>query len=190
MKHAHLIALVLAAGCVDAPDDPADPAPVTDDTVFYQTVATVTPNGIVLSDPVPFTAAQQRERNERRLAREAGTLTEEWTATLDGACDPNSLWYFDQTNWTGNEICFTGCGTAVMGNYYRGHYPFLATWNISSGSYWPGNAPGVLALSPSYSPVIQFYAWGPRKSFNYAPYYVQGLGVGFVFGQDCPGPQN
>jgi hypothetical protein len=185
---------ILVSGCTDDLDGPPDEtAPITDDTVFYQTVVKVNSQGFEESEPVAVTAAAQRVQAERRVAREQGDSLLPWDATLDGACAGTSLWYYDRTDYSGNQICFTGCGVAVMQNYVRFYRGFdgklhvLGTWRINQGSYWPGDRPGMLAMSPDYSTFILFSAWGARAPFNVSPKVVEGIGVGFANpGDPCP----
>jgi len=197
MKIYSLVLLVLVS-CVDNVDEGPVDDPVSDDTVFYQTVAHASADGVVFDDPQPITAKQQRLMAEARMAHERGEVHPSWTPTQDGACAGTSLWLFDRTDYSGNEICFTGCGVADLTNYVRtyrgvdGRLHVLGTWRITSGSYWPGDRPGALGTvtngSPAYFVEHWFTAWGARAAFNYAPdAYLWAVGVGFSYaGEPCP----
>src|SRR5688572_9208954 len=155
-----VVAASLASGCaVDADDGPGDdtatPAgEAPDDAEFYETVVTMSLDGTVtISAPRLVTAGQQRAENELRLAVERGEA--EWPASLtaDGGCPPTAVWIYSGTNRTGRRICFSGTGSVLLKDYYQfadiGGVPTpIGTWQIASGSIYPGDKFGVIAGRP------------------------------------------
>jgi len=183
MSNSHLRTLLLTllfAMPACAMDEPTpDESPVTDDTVFTETIVHVQADGtLAIGEPHEITAGEQRAQNAYREQLEAGAVPLV-DATLDGSCAPSDVWIYDRTDFTGNRICFAANTTAVayFSEYIRGTYPFIATWRISSGSVWPGVAPGLirrqpLAPDPNYWSV-SWNAWGARFAFvEPAPAYM------------------
>lgn len=178
MKHLVLAALVLA-GCVDVPDDPAATEdPVSDDTVFFDTIVTVNADGTTnVSEPRTITAGEQRAQNELRLAVERGEVAAPAANLVqDDSCLGDSLWFYYRTDWVGPRICFRGAGYADLANYtvyilVNGH-PFpVGDWRIQSGSYWPGSSGGAIhhprsPFSGELSWRLSFGGWGARQAFG------------------------
>jgi len=199
-KHALLLlaSISLFGGCTDhvrsSFEPPDEQEPVPDDTVFYETVVTLGPDGPQISEPRPITAASQREQNQLRLAIERGEVPETAYRILDGACDGASLWLFSRMDWTGDKICFRGCGSMILRDLIRyvnvnGQPVPIGYWESSTGSYWPGADRGVLVGNVgSYgSSWIPFSAWGTRGRFNLGGMTIDGIGVGYtVQGELCP----
>lgn len=181
-----ILFLSLVGACTDAPDEQLDDEPVADDTVFYETVISLGPDGTpVESEPRAITAGEQRRQNELRLAIEAGELPKSAFPAIiqDAGCATDAWWLYSRTDWTGSRICFRGAGIAYLGAYYRfvtiGGVPQpIGDWRISAGSYWPGADYGSLR-SPTLSDggfgtsssslwSMAWPAWGTRTTFSHS----------------------
>jgi hypothetical protein len=63
--------------------------------------------------------------------------------TQDGACSGASLWLFDEWNLKGDEICFSGAGTAQLRDFPGAHIDGgPSTWSGAVRSYWAGSEVG------------------------------------------------
>lgn len=145
-----------SAACVESleTDDPAsttdDPEPLPDDTIVYDTVATMGPDGqVVMSEPRPITVREQRAQNDARLSTTPSVIYSGYTpigsfGQQDYGCAYDSLWVYSRTDFTGDRICFSGQYYIFhMGDYSRftvinGHTYYAGTWRIPSGSYLVG----------------------------------------------------
>jgi hypothetical protein len=81
---------------------------------------------------------------------------------------------YDGQNNTGNRICFSGAGTANLGDYCDKpiticspiggcHYFGCWSWNSNVRSFWPGSEAGTLNASTGTQP---FPAWGPSTNVD------------------------
>lgn len=165
-----IVALAIAtSACVEPP---ADGEPVPDDTVFFVTAVTVSPDGaVVVSEPRAITAGEQRAQNERRLAIEAGDEVAPFSGiSQDFGCASDSFWLYSYTNCTGQQICFRDPGYLFLANYNRyvlveGQPFVVGTWEISSGCYWPGKDGGEISRRvPWYNPYQSWYQYFWRWS--------------------------
>ncbi|MEO8553640.1 MAG: hypothetical protein ABI678_26885 [Kofleriaceae bacterium] len=170
-------ALALSSvACVDAEVvDPSldDGAPLPDDAVVYDTVATLSPDGsVVMSAPRAITVAEQRAQNLERMRGTEPTIAAAGYTVVgrppgqDFDCGLSSLWVYSRTDYTGDRICFQGNSWFNLGEYSRfaminGH-PYFGNWKIPSGSFSAGYEPGSFwALDP---------ATGTYSSRTFAPY--------------------
>ncbi len=150
-----------SAGCLTenagtSVDD--DDAPLDDDTVVYDTVATVGPDGeVVMSEPRAITVREQRDQNQARLSDQPTVIYVGYTPVSaspeqDFACAYDSLWLYSRTDFSGDRICFKGTGSAFAGDFSRfvvinGRKYYAGTWEIPSGSFLVGIRTGRLSAS-------------------------------------------
>jgi len=156
MKHIYIALVMLALPSCVADVDPSsnDDAPLADDAIVYDTVATVGPDGqVVLSPPRPITVGEQRAQAQARLETAPSIIANGYglPSTIpdqDYACLDTSLWVYSRTDFTGDRICFASVpGDLGMPNYSRyvtinGHAYYAGTWQISSGSFLTGDRGG------------------------------------------------
>lgn len=196
MKQLLSFALLAAVGCVD-PGEPAfAPEPsessdtLPDDAVVYETVVTLGPDGAHVGEPQAVTVGAQRRQQALRLAAAHGLPDGE----RDYGCGGSSFWFFARMDWTGDKVCFKGCGIFRLGEISRyvsvGGVPIpIGNWILSSGSYWAGAESGVLvggsgSYAASWIPVAP---WTGKGRFNLGNLTIDGLSVGrTVQGEQCP----
>jgi hypothetical protein len=193
MRSIHLapVLFVLAAACGNpAPADPdAAPAPdpttvVADTDVFTETVVTLQPDGTSSTVARPITAAE-----ERAIAARIGTAhgTAEPLIQQDPSCG-SGFWLYDQPNYVGNRICFTGAGTAALALYprqvcNRWFGCRWYTWQITSGSWYDASAAsGVLTSIPESAPESE----NPAGSGSANPPDAARVQIGFSAYQYSP----
>jgi hypothetical protein len=163
LRRTHLLILIVLAACgaraadpragIDAADGtaaiPEDPpqhvAPLADDTVVDVTAVTLAPDGTTQVRTGKTTVGAQRAA--RAVAPGSATpLIMQWW------CAPTSFSLWDRTDFTGNQICFTGTGTTSLADYSRG----ALTWQIQSGSWAAGvSYSGLLQQSTDPTPDAQ-----------------------------------
>jgi hypothetical protein len=176
-----------APAATDAAVAAIENGPVADSTQFQETSVWIAADGSTRVAVRTVTAGEQRARAALRERMSAGGLAPQ--IARDTACSQPSFWLFDRHDWTGNEICFDGPGVATLHSYGfirpvcgpLGCYE--DTWEIRSGSYWAGVAPGEIWTGPSPgSPVdggvnyaIPFDAWAKSTFDVGASLYVDHL---------------
>lgn len=148
------LASTLALGCSAAGPD-GTPISGEGDATITRTIVRLNADGTETVHQVQITEAQQRADVAAREAattpgattphagEKVGTTSE--AITTDDGCGGASMWLFDGTNLTGNEICFIGAGTANLKSYIRQVFyaPRLPThWNLAVRSYYAGNEAG------------------------------------------------
>ncbi|HEV7558496.1 MAG TPA: hypothetical protein VGO00_23665, partial [Kofleriaceae bacterium] len=98
-------------GCAVDADDPS--ARPSDDSVYTRTIVRMADDGSSTVTTEPITAEQQlaeHDRNVQQLAAiQAGGPAVELVAT-DSCGDWYATKFFDQINYTGNELCVIGDG--------------------------------------------------------------------------------
>ncbi len=137
-----------------------------------------------------ITVAEQRAEIEaRRRMIEQGESGDKLRGALmagmevDPGCAAASLWVFDNTHLSGNEVCFYGAGQAWLSHYarpvcyrrHRGWDCFEGTWREAVRSYWAGVSGGRFSRLGSE----WFQPW---QRVDYAGYTAQQAGyVDFSF---------
>ena len=139
--------LLSAVGCVAAPDDAAD------NTTYTRTIVRLADDGNATVTTEPITAAEQRFEHEAALAgiAELTAGTKQRTLAVDSCGDWYATKFFDQTGYTGNELCLIGTGYNHLDAYCRLHWlnrACLRTWSGSVRSFWTGES--ALSLGPDY----------------------------------------
>jgi hypothetical protein len=118
-----VVAVLLATACVSTPleDDPSSVDETVLDEVFTATSVTRHDDGTVTITQRQVTLAEQiadREvENQRQEGLARGAIP--YVLTQDGACSSSSLRLFDQSNYVGNVICFSGSGSTDLSAYSR-----------------------------------------------------------------------
>ena len=190
---------VVATGCSSSAPDTTD-----DESYVSQTIVTIDKDG---KQSVRERVLTQRQaRAEFEVAKglavtppnatgNVGSTSE--ALTQDTGCAGSSLWLWDSTNQTGNELCFKADGAgyqaASLANYvrctgyFRGICVATSPWTQAIRSYWGG--------------VDRFFfvGTGPeclncRNPYTRVDDTVTGDGcakrdtvVGFNFGSECTG---
>lgn len=153
-----------------AQDAPAKSAPAASndsevaalDTVFMQTIVTMTEDGSEQVTSEPITLAQEIEENRIREMIADGIRVPQ-TRALDSSCNGNSEWLYDQPSFVGNRICFSHPGDGSnrpyvnidehdLASYPRGSYVCGST---TYTTYWAGGISGctpVFTFPPNGSP--------------------------------------
>src|SRR5215470_10274751 len=136
-----IFALAGIAGCLDAGVGAGDP-----DETFMLTSVWIAPDGTTRVVQRPITAAEQAAQQEARERAEAGLPAP--LVSRDSACEPSSLWLYDQPNRRGNQICLVGSGDVSLATF-KGRFCTATTcynWVLTSpGSFWAGKEPGHFA---------------------------------------------
>jgi hypothetical protein len=127
------------------------PSQHADDEVFQQSIVTLNGSDEPIVTTRTITAAQQRaevDARKSRLAARSGTkgvLSQ--AISQDVGCGDASIMVFDDINLTGNEICFFGYDSALLGQYVRTVLrtsvgPLTFSWERAVRSYFPGDEDG------------------------------------------------
>jgi hypothetical protein len=130
--------LLPAFGCVTGIDSTDDPAP---DESYTRTIVRIADDGSTTVTTEPVTATEQRLEHEAAVAN-ARTGTKPYTITVDSCADWYATKFFDQTDYTGNELCVLGNGDNFWLHQFcriRGYRGLcLRTWSESTRSLWTG----------------------------------------------------
>jgi hypothetical protein len=90
----------------------------------------------------PITASEQRLEHEAAVATVAGA--KQRTVAIDSCGDWYATKFFDETDYTGDELCLIGLGDGFLDAYCRLHYATkgacLRTWSESAHSLWTGES--------------------------------------------------
>ncbi len=110
------------------------------------------------------------DHENRRRPQQAGLLNQ--GISTDSSCGDSDMWMFDQTNFTGNEICFYNAGTATLANYVRYEvlrlYPLLPIyyyWETATRSYEAGSESGYFSGACEFCEA-PFNAWDAPGSVD------------------------
>lgn len=156
-----LVAVVVSAcGSIEEVDEEQEEV-LADDTIVYDTIVTLGPDGAVTSEPRAITVGEQRAQ---LAARERGEKIAS-ADPYDPGCGTSSLWLYYRRDWTGARICFRGCGTAGLWEYLRfsnigGIAQTMGTWEMYEGSHWAGADVGFLGGWSGSGPTIKTTSWG------------------------------
>jgi len=170
MKSLHVFAVAAASALAlgactipeQAPTTDSSPGSATDSSPVY-TVTSVKLNADGTSEVQysQVTEAQQLAEHAARAAAKTARADGLGTATdaiAQNASCPygTSMWNFDNSNYTGNEICFGGAGTVALSSYCR-QYHYVngivlcyTTWNAAVRSYEVGSEYGNFTVSDNH----------------------------------------
>lgn len=83
----------------------------------------------------------------------------------DSGCGGNSLWIFQDSNFSGLEICFDGAGSVNMGNYTTScNFGVCASWNDNASSWSAGCSNGTFWINANESgQAYDFAAWSANN---------------------------
>ena len=138
-----VLLFALAAACGTSDDMAPTERPLPDDMVFEETVVELSGDTSRVVSTRPLTVGEARRDNTARV--EHPTRPEGPRIVQDARCPWNALWLYDRTDGTGNRICFLGAGTTLLSSYWRFADGYWQTWEVGTGSLWPGVASGRLA---------------------------------------------
>jgi len=132
--------LIPAFGCVAGIDPADDSAP---DETYTRTIVRIADDGSSTVTTEPVTAAEQRIEHEAAVAALAdGRPGVKPLVAIDSCADWYATKFFDQTSYTGNELCLIGGGNGYLDQYcrLRGGLKALClrTWSESVRSLWTG----------------------------------------------------
>jgi len=123
--------LLPALGCVGIDD--------ADDATYTRTIVRIADDGSETVTTEPVTATEQRLEHEAAVANaQSGAKV---LVAIDSCADWNATKFFDQTDYTGNELCLIGSGNGYLHQYcrLRGYkVTCLRTWSESTRSVWTG----------------------------------------------------
>lgn len=153
------LAVVLASSmslfaCGGVQDEPSAQTASAGDDLITQTVVHTNPDGTQSVTTYRLTRAQQAAEVAARMARDTaaasgdGRFATQKDALDTSACSGSAIWVFDNTNQTGNEICFDGLGAVTLANYCRITYcnafycSCLSNWAGAVRSFWAGQWKG------------------------------------------------
>ena len=141
-------------GCLAPEDDSAEVEEVdAEEEIYTVTIVDLDQGGAVIEQhAITKTEQEANRKHDEELAR-AGLGSSSDALSHDSNCSSNiaiRLSLYDQANYGGNVICFTGTGTfATLANYCRvfnlgGCYDY---WNDEVRSYRPGAESMQLSVS-------------------------------------------
>jgi hypothetical protein len=131
--------VVSAAGCaVDAGDDP----------VYTRTIVRTADDGSPSITTESIAAWQQEAEHARaveQLAAVQAGAPVPYLVSTDSCGDWNATKFFDQTGYTGNELCVIGSGYQYLDYFCRFRLPrspftCLSNWSRATRSLWTGQA--------------------------------------------------
>ncbi|WP_163998816.1 hypothetical protein [Pyxidicoccus caerfyrddinensis] len=166
-------ALTLVMGCGGAPEDvPPDAPEAQEDVLFSQTILRERPDGTMSQETTFITREEQLAQIEARdaLVRSLGARVTQQDLDdllIDSGCAGSSLWLFDQTSRTGNQLCLykqAGADAAWLnlGTVIRKFTnPYFVTWANAVRSLYSGVHPGALQSCTATSCSTLIY-----QSFN------------------------
>jgi hypothetical protein len=133
------LCLLSMVGCVVDADDPS--APPDGDAVYTRTIVRTAADGSSTVTTEPITAAQELAEHEADIRALAAGLTLEIVST-DSCTDPYATKFFDQTNYTGNELCVLGSGPQYLDYFCRIRFRGVCfgSWDESTRSIWTGQS--------------------------------------------------
>jgi hypothetical protein len=133
--------LLPALGCI------ADIDPPDDSATYTRTIVHFAEDGGATVTTEPVTATEQQLEHETAVAD-----GQRRTVAIDSCGDWNATKFFDQTNYTGNELCLIGNGNGFLDQYCRLRGGLkavcLRSWTESTRSLWTGAS--VVWLSSVY----------------------------------------
>jgi hypothetical protein len=156
------ISALVAIAALSACSEPRDSTPGLEgdpSQVFSQLVVRLNGTNPPTITRRTVTRAEQEARiraREQRLAANSRGVVQE-AITQDGTCGWQSLWLFNLGNQTGEEICFTGAGTAQLNQFPINDRIDLGekNWSGAVVSYWAGAEAGGF-WGPSQNPSSLF----------------------------------
>jgi hypothetical protein len=131
--------LLPVLGCVT-------PAADDDDATYTRTIVRFADDGSSTVTTEPITASEQRLEHEAAVAAVAGVQAgaKQHALAIDSCGDWYATKFFDQTDYTGDELCLIGLGDGFLDAYCRLHYgtkgACLRTWSESARSLWTGES--------------------------------------------------
>ncbi|QSQ26549.1 hypothetical protein JY651_17145 [Pyxidicoccus parkwayensis] len=148
--------LTLVMGCGGPPEDvQADAPEAPRDGLLSQTILREQPDGTMTQETTFITREEQLAQIEARDAifrSLGGRVTQQDLDDLltDSGCAGSSLWLFDQTSLTGNQLCLykqvgADQGWLNLGTIFRKFQsPIFLTWANAVRSLYSGVHPGAL----------------------------------------------
>jgi hypothetical protein len=125
--------LVPAFGCI-AGIGPAD------DETYTRTIVRIADDGSTTVTTEPVTATEQRLEHEAAIADARPGVKP--LVAIDSCADWYATKFFDQPNYTGNELCLIGTGNGFLDQYCRLRLGPKAgcfrTWSEATRSLWTG----------------------------------------------------
>ncbi|MCC6555075.1 MAG: hypothetical protein IT372_19070 [Polyangiaceae bacterium] len=147
--------IAASAACVADTSEPGiESIDVDADEVYTRTIVHLAEDGTERVVQVQITRAEQLREPAELAAIASGEREGLGTAaqaiSQDFSCLDTSIQMYDQTNFTGNEICFSGSGATYLYNYCRTGDCMLR-WNQAVRSYKSGTASGLFSYRPYFT---------------------------------------